>query len=211
MSLLKLFRQELTLDEAIRRSGELADLVRETYSPDLIIGIAAGGVLPANEISKVLNVDYGQLTIRRDIDLHETYSSVPKALLPFVKLYQGYLFMTTNPTLIERGDFICGNMNVLLVDDTIHTGKTLQIAIDNLRQRGARQIKTAAINYVDGVCPDYFMIKGRIKFPWSKNSPDYERFKLYADTVSEYKTSSSLNSSTTLRSQPLASGQLTGI
>ena len=204
MSLLNLFRQELTFDETIKKSGELADLVRQNYSPDLIIGIAAGGVLPANEISKALNVDYGQLTIRRDIDLYETYASAPKALLPFVKLYQGYLFMTTNPTLIEEGDFICENRNILLVDDTIHTGKTLQIAMNNLRQRGAGQIKTAAINYVDGICPDYFAIRGRIKFPWSKNSPDYERFKTYADTVSEYKTSSGFQPSTTLRSPPFS-------
>ena len=204
MSLLSLFRQELTFDEAIRKSGELADLVRETYSPDLIIGIAAGGVLPANEISKALNIDYGQLTIRRDIDLSRLYGFVPKFIKPVVTLYHMSLFMVMDPSIIEEGDFICDNTNILLVDDTIHTGKTLQIAIDNLRQRGAGQIKTAAINYVDGVCPDYYLIKGRIKFPWSKNSPDYERFRLYADAVSEYKTSSGFQPSTTLRSQPFS-------
>jgi len=190
MSLLKLFKQELTFDEAIKKSRELADLVKQTYSPDLVVAIAAGGVLPANEISKTLNVNYSQLTIRRNIDLHETYQSVPRALLPFIKLYHGYLFITIPPTLIEEGDFICDGMDVLLVDDMIHTGKTLQMAIDNLQQRGARQIKSAAISYVNGISPDYFIMNGRIKFPWSKNSPYYKRFKSYADAVSENETSS---------------------
>jgi len=190
MSLLSLFRQELTFDEAIRKSGELADLVRETYSPDLIIGIAAGGVLTANEISKALNVDYGQLTIRRDIDLSNLYGFVPKFIKPVVTLYHMSLFIVTDPSIIEEGDFSCVGKDILLIDDTVHTGKTLKMATDNLRQRGARQIKSATINYMNGVAPDYFLMKRRIKFPWSKNSPDYERFKTYADTVSEYKTSS---------------------
>ena len=168
MSLLELFRQELTFDEAIRKSGELSDLVKQTYSPDLVVAIAGGGILPAKEISKMMHVDYAQLTIRRNFDLRRTYDSVPGALKPFVELYQCYLLMTTQPSLIEEGDFICNGMNVLIVDDAVYTGKTLQIATDNLRQRGARQIKSAAINYVDGILPDYFIMKGRIKFPWSK-------------------------------------------
>ena len=135
MSLLELFRQELTFDEAIRKSGELADLVKQTYSPDLVVAIAAAGVLPANEISKMMDSDYAQLTIRRNIDLRRAYDSVPGVLKTFVKLYQGYLFMTTDPSLIEEGDFVCEGMDVLIVDDTVHTGKTLQIATDNLRQR----------------------------------------------------------------------------
>ncbi len=176
MSLLELFRYELTLDEAIRKSGELADLVEQTYSPNLIVAIATGGILPAHEISKRMNVDYAELVIRRDINIRQMYESVLIVLKPFVKLYQGYLFMITNPSLVDVGNFTCEGMNVLLIDDTVHTGKTLKIAIDNLKQRGAKQIKSAAINYVDGILPDYSIMKGRIKFPWSKNSSDYQRF-----------------------------------
>lgn len=179
MKLVELFRQELSLDGAIQKSEELADLIKGDYSPDLVVAIATGGVLPAREISSRLNVNYAELVIRRNIDLRRLYRSVPKVLSPFVKLYQGYLFMTVNPSLIDAGDFTCDGMNVLIVDDTIHTGKTLDIAQDNLIGRGAKQIKSAAINYVNGHMPDYFVARGKVKFPWSKNSRDYQKFSSY--------------------------------
>lgn len=97
MSLVSLFRKELTLNETINKSKELADLVKQTYSPDLIVGIATGGILPAYEISKALNIDYDQLTIKRNIDLSKIYESTPKFLKSFITLYHMPLFMITNP------------------------------------------------------------------------------------------------------------------
>lgn len=197
MGLSELFRQELSLDLAIQKSRELADLVKQDYSPDLVVAIATGGVLPAHEISNRLGVDYAELVIRRKIDLREIYEKIPRALSPFVKLYQGYLFMTINPSLINEGDFICEGLNVLLVDDTIHTGKTVHIARDNLIKRGAKQIRSAAINYVEGHKPNYSVTRGRIKFPWSKNSKDYRKFASYVRGFSETENSSCLQLQTT--------------
>ena len=187
MSIVELFRKELTLEESIQKSRELADLVKQTYTPDFIVAIASGGILPAKEVSKRLERSYGEIVIRRDIDLRETYNSTPNILKPFVKLYQGYLFMSTQPTILQEGDFTCQGRKILLVDDMVHTGKTIQIAKDNLFERGAKEVKSAAINYVNGALPDYFLMKGRIKFPWSKNSADYKRFESYVGESSVYQ------------------------
>lgn len=188
MAIVELFRKELTFNESVQKSRELADLVQQTYSPDLVVAIASGGILPAKEVSKRLERRYGEVVIRRDIDLREMYDSTPKILKPFVKLYQGYLFMSTQPTILQEGDFNCDGKNILLVDDMVHTGKTIQIAKENLLGRGAKQVKSAAINYVNGALPDYFLMKGRIKFPWSKNSSDYEQFRSYVHESSLCQT-----------------------
>lgn len=71
----------------------------------------------------------------------------------------------------------------MLVDDTVHTGKTLKIAKEQIIKKGAKQVKSVSINYVNKISSDYFLIKGGMKFPWSKNSSDYEKFKTYINNI----------------------------
>ncbi|MEK6888869.1 MAG: phosphoribosyltransferase family protein [Nanoarchaeota archaeon] len=179
MALSDLLREELTLEEALARSTILGGLVIRDYSPDLIVGIVSGGILPAREISRIGGIAYAQITIRRPSCSRETYASTPKLLKPLMKLFYECLWMATDPMLIEEGEFNCQGMNVLVVDDVVHTGKTMGLATENLLKRGAEKIRTASINHVNGKRADYSLRKGRIKFPWSKNSREYERFRSY--------------------------------
>lgn len=179
--------KELTFYESIKKSRELGDLVKQSYNPDLVVGITSGGILPTNEISKKTNISYSWLTARRDINLKKTYEAVPDTLKPFIRLYQGFLFITKKPSLIEEGNFDCKGKKILIVDDTIHTGKTLEIVTKNLEKRGAKQIKSAAINCINNNLADYFLTKGKIKFPWSKNSPYYNKFEAYIKKIENKK------------------------
>ncbi len=112
---------------------------RETF--DMIVAIANGGVIPAAIINQRLNVEIQLLKINlRDPSQKPKYDS---------------------PVLVSPINFEYKDKTVLLVEDRIKTGATVDFAINLLH--GARQIKTFAVN---GRADYSLYDESCFRFPW---------------------------------------------
>ncbi len=126
-----------SFEEVMQRFREIT--IHETF--DMIVAIANGGIIPAAIINQRLNIEIQLLKINlRDPDQQPKYDS---------------------PKLISPIDFDYKDKSILLVEDRIKTGATVQYAIDLLH--GARQIKTFAVN---GKADYSLYDESCFRFPW---------------------------------------------
>ena len=91
---------------------------------DMIVAIANGGVIPAAIINQRLNIELNLLKINLRDDFQKPRFDSPRLLKPI--------------------EFEFKNKNILLVEDRIKTGATVNFAISLLQ--GAAFIKTFAVN-----------------------------------------------------------------
>ena len=97
------------------------------------------------------------------------------------------IWFGTDPVLLEGiTDEDLKNKKVLLVDDAIHSGKTMKVAKDYIFGFSPTIIKTAALFYVDTYIPDYFIGKGEKKYPWSTWARYDTAYKDYDDYLSHH-------------------------
>jgi xanthine phosphoribosyltransferase len=107
----------------------------------MIVAIANGGIIPAAILNQRLNIDIQLLKINlRDPDQKPKYD---------------------RPKLISPIDFEYKGKKILLVEDRIKTGATVQFAIDLLHDAG--QIKTFAVN---GKADYSLYDEPCFRFPW---------------------------------------------
>lgn len=126
-----------SFEEVMQRFREIQFL--ETF--DMIVAIANGGIIPAAIINQLLNTEIQLLKINlRDPLQKPKYDS---------------------PKLVSPVDFDYRNKTILLVEDRVKTGATVQFAIDLLQ--GAKQIKTFAVN---GKADYSLYDETCFKFPW---------------------------------------------
>ena len=112
--------REKSFEEVLQRFRDIE--FNETF--DIIVAIANGGIIPAAIINQRLNTGVELIKINlRDPNQKPKYDS---------------------PRLVSPIDFEFKNKSILLVEDRIKTGATVQFAIDLLH--GAGQIKTFAVN-----------------------------------------------------------------
>ena len=114
------------------------------FTPDIIVGIARGGVIPATLLAKILKVkDMFVLKLQR---VNERRISA---------------FML---------DDISGK-RILLVEDMIETGRGLKTGKEFLEEKGAA-VKTACLYTmpISEITPDYFLkqIDQVADFPWNR-------------------------------------------
>ncbi|HXF83262.1 MAG TPA: phosphoribosyltransferase family protein [bacterium] len=110
----------LSWDGLMALCRHLALRVRSTYDPDVVVGIARVGILPATLIA---------LLLRRDV--HSLRVPVPH--LP-----------ATLPSHLPSPEVIEGR-RVLLVDEVAPGGQTLQRAAEALLHIGAREVRTLVL------------------------------------------------------------------
>ncbi len=112
----------------------------ETF--DLIVAITNGGIVPAAILNQRLNVEMQLLKINwRDPQQKPKY---------------------TAPRLLATPDFEYKNKTILLVEDRVKTGATLEFA-KKLLLPDAKLVKTFAVNGP----ADYSLYNGAcFKFPW---------------------------------------------
>ena len=126
-----------SFEDVMQRFREIQ--FHETF--DMIVAIANGGIIPAAIINQKLNIEMQLIKINlRDPNQKPKYDS---------------------PKLISPIEFEFKDKNILLVEDRIKTGATVQFAIDLLH--GARQIKTFAVN---GKADYSLYSESCFKFPW---------------------------------------------
>ena len=130
----------------ITLENEVDNLFRRIdYKPDIVIGIARGGVVPALLLASRLHVCSGDVYF-----------------LTVKKNGQERMVRT------EITENISGK-NILLVEDMLESGKSLEAAKAYLENKGAR-VKTACLytSTTTSVIPDFYIKVERIpvKFPW---------------------------------------------
>ena len=108
---------------------------------DLIIGIARGGIMPAQIVSQRLKVEVKIIKIKYRDDNNDIIYPLPK--------------------LEKSLDFDIKNKSLLLVDDVSRSGATLEIAKQYLAE--AKSVTTLVINGP----ADYFLYNEEcFKMPW---------------------------------------------
>ena len=130
--------------------GALANTLRRRYDPDVIVGVARGGLFPAVRLSHLM----GDKTLR----------------IIHVKYYKGVALRRKKPELLADVGRLKGK--VLVVDDVADTGTTLEFVTKHVKRKGAKEVKVATIaaKPKSTFKPDFFVFKTNkwIIFPWEE-------------------------------------------
>jgi len=129
--------EQKTFSEIIKRFADIQ--FNENF--DLIVAIANGGIVPAGIINQKLNTEVKILHINFRDDYQQPKYSTPKLVKPIDFEFQG--------------------KKILLVDDRIKTGATIDVAKKLLE--GAKLIKTFAVN---GNADYALYNESCFRFPW---------------------------------------------
>lgn len=131
--------------------GELARAlalrVYREYDPDLVVGIATAGVIPAAVIADILQVDFYSMKVSR--------RSGGRVL--------------ERPELFSTAPVQAQGKRVLIVDEITTSGDTMRIALAALRDVLPAEIQTATcFCRTTGYTPDYFALAtdALIVYPW---------------------------------------------
>lgn len=132
---------------------DLSDMIREQkYEPEIIVGIARGGWIPARILSDFLGNSY---TANIKIDF-----------------YRGVGETKERPIITQTISTIVEGKRVLIADDVADSGKSLKVAQEHLEQCGASQVKIATIYYKPWsiIKPDFYIkeTEAWIVFPWER-------------------------------------------
>lgn len=141
---------------------DLAKKIREdTYHPEVIVGIARGGWIPARILSDLLENSY---TANIKIDF-----------------YRGVRETRERPVITQTISTGVEGKRVLVADDVADSGKSLKVAKEHLEHCGAVQVKIATIYYKPWsiIKPDYYIkeTSAWIIFPWEVNETLLKIFK----------------------------------
>lgn len=131
----------------------LADMIRrDSFSPDIIVGVSRGGWPPARVMSDLLgNIELANVRV-------EFYRSVAET--------------GSEPVITQPLSLSVKGKRVLIMDDVADTGRSLRVVRDHVANAGAREIRIATIYYKPWsiVTPDYYVRVTRrwIVFPWER-------------------------------------------
>jgi xanthine phosphoribosyltransferase len=123
---------------------EVMERIREIEIPekfDMVVAIANGGIVPAALINQRLGCEFHLLKL----NLRDAMQN---------KLYD-------KPKLLAEIDFDFKDKKILLVDDRVKTGTTLEFAKQLLSE--AKSVKTLAVNGVADYC---LYNESCFRFPW---------------------------------------------
>jgi uncharacterized protein len=138
----------LTWDDVMRLCRSLAQTIQAEYDPDLIVGIAKAGLIPATILASVLRRDVYPIRLsrrRRDIVVMQK----PAWVVPLTEDVSG--------------------KSVLIVDEISATGETLREAHKEANRKGARKVRTCTLYvHTDSYRPNYYALEtdALIIQPW---------------------------------------------
>jgi hypothetical protein len=137
----EVYNLTLQLSERISESG---------FTPDLIVGIARGGWIPARILSDVLYAS-AMFNVR-------------------IEYYSDVGIRGKEPTVTQPLSIPIEEKKILLVDEVSDTGDSLKHAVEYLKGLGAKEIKTAVLHLKPSSCvkPDFYMqmVDAWTVYPW---------------------------------------------
>jgi predicted metal-dependent phosphoesterase TrpH/hypoxanthine phosphoribosyltransferase len=168
-----------SLEEVERLAVQLAAKVRDSgYEPEIVVGIANGGLFPAFHAARALGLPFETIRI--------THRQIRVGNLDTDDII-GACFLRdaiygNEPVVLGDCPRSIRGRKVLLVDDESGQGRTFRAALNRVAGTAA-EAKTACIRVLDGAYdPDYVVRDHRGKafkfprFPWYKYSPEYPRY-----------------------------------
>jgi len=127
----------------------LALRVAQGYQPELVIGIATAGVLPAATVAAMLQVDFESMRITRR---------------------EGGI-VHPRPAVLSAAPARARGKRVLVVDEIVTSGETMRLALAAVREAGPAEVRTAT-SFVrpGGYRPDFWALETDqlIVFPWDR-------------------------------------------
>ncbi len=127
---------------------QLFDLVKsDGYTPEIILGISRGGVIPARLLSDMFEARYL-------LEGHKTSSIFATMQVSF---YASIAETHSKPVIAQDVGVDIFQKKILLIDDLADTGVSLICALDYLKLKNPKEVKIATLLYK----------------PWSKVKPDY--------------------------------------
>ncbi len=119
------------------------------FCPDVIVGVARGGWVPARILSDLLeNVNLANVKA-------ESYKGIATG---------------GKPSLTQRVSADVAGKRVLVVDEVVDSGKSARLVVEHVLTLGAREVKTAALFYKSGCTskPDFSETEtdAWVVFPW---------------------------------------------
>ncbi|KQB33640.1 MULTISPECIES: phosphoribosyltransferase [Acidiplasma] len=148
-------------------SGILDMVLEDRYNPDVIVGIARGGLVPARMISDYL---------------------IKKELISIKTEHWGLTAnMDGKAVLAGKTNYDMSGKKVLLVDDITDTGESMKVALDYIKSLNPSVVKSASMLYVNEASfrPDYFGIGIKKNdwawfiFPWNVYEDTYNLLKKF--------------------------------
>jgi hypoxanthine phosphoribosyltransferase len=127
---------------------ELARGLSPEFEPDVVVGVAKGGVFVGGAVASVLRRDFFPVRISRR-SRERVVRAMPKVFTAMPRELKG--------------------KRVLIVDDVAASGETLLLARKLARQVGAKQVKTATLVVRrGGHRPDFYALEtdALVVFPW---------------------------------------------
>jgi hypoxanthine phosphoribosyltransferase len=136
------------------------------YKPDIVIGIARGGLYPGTLISHILRKEFYPVRITRRLNDAVAYEH-PQWLV--------------KPPSIVRGQ------KILIVDEICDSGETIRLVKDELEKLQAKEMRAAVLYaHQKGVdVPDYIGIisNALILNPWDREIYQAEQFIIHPEYV----------------------------
>ncbi len=140
----------------------LALKVYRDFEPDVVVGIAKAGVIPAAVVSSILQCEFVSMAVTR-----AEVGELPMLVTP--------------PPVTIRG------RRVLVVDETCDTGQTLRVALHEVRERQPAEVRTAVSFRTGPYAPDFEALATdqAIILPWDREvveggvltiRPDYRQY-----------------------------------
>jgi hypothetical protein len=131
---------------------KLSEKISKNYSPDIIIGIIRGGLVPARLISDLMhNKNIATMRV-------ESYFGIGKR---------------KEPKITQKLTVEIKNKSILLVDDVSDSGYSMKEAVKYLKKLHPSTIKTATLHYKPQSIfkPDYYIEETDkwIIYPWEIN------------------------------------------
>jgi uncharacterized protein len=120
------------------------------YRPDLVVGIAKAGVIPAAVVASILRCDFFSLKISRDLGAER---------------------VRARPRILSSAPAEARGKRVLIVDEICTSGETLRMALNALRQVQPAELRTAtSLVKHGGYRPDFFALEtdSTVVFPWDR-------------------------------------------
>ncbi len=121
---------------------KLAEKIKKNrFNPDLIIGVARGGWIPARIMSDLLQN--------------------PKLVSIRVEFYKDVGKTGKKPKITQPLSVSVEKLKVLVIDDVVDTGQSLSVVTEFLSKKGADEIKTATLHYKpkSAFTPDFYVDK----------------------------------------------------
>ncbi|AZA12656.1 phosphoribosyltransferase [Corynebacterium choanae] len=151
-------KEVLTWDGFGEATRELAQtIVDQDFTPDIIIAVARGGLVPAGALSYAMGVKLADtMNVEFYTDVEETLPD-PVLLAPLLDM-----------------DEIAGK-KLLVVDDVADSGRTLALVLELLKKAGAGDVRSAVLYAKSRSVVDPTFVWKRtdewIVFPWSAEKP----------------------------------------